>query len=422
MQDAIHSDHVNVSKHVNEYIENPLLEAVNPLLDLILIMKDTISLASLDTLLEQLSDEIRQFETKAESLGVNHEAVKNAEYCICTVADEFAARAGWADESWAARSLLVTFHNETWGGEKFFQLLDKLKQDPKRNIDLLELMYFCLSFGYMGKFQVLPNGTFEIERIKRDLNQIILEQRGPSDNVLSTHWRGVYSPLKAGRKVIPFWVLAVFAILIIGFTYYVCVWNLGRFFDTTSTTVASLTIPEIKKPKLNNIIRLEPLLKREIDQKLITVKDEADRSTVTILGDGLFESASAQVKDKYFPVLATVSQALNSVKGNILVRGYTDDQPIKSSSFPSNWHLSQARSDAVKDILLNYIQNPNRVRSEGRGATDALAPNNSAQNRALNRRVEIIVFVSGLDVGRLGTTASQTDVQDKTDQMPAKKD
>ena len=98
------------------------------------------------------------------------------------------------------------------------------------------------------------------------------------------------------------------------------------------------------------------MLENEIARKLVSVEDSQDRSTVTILGDGLFESGSAQIQDQYYPVLAAVSQALDSVEGQIIVTGYTDNQPIQSLNFPSNWHLSQARADAVKEILLNYVK------------------------------------------------------------------
>jgi type VI secretion system protein ImpK len=51
---------------------------------------------------------------------------------------------------WSRHSLLVTFHNETWGGEKFFQLLAKLAQNPQQHAHLLELMYYCLALGFEG--------------------------------------------------------------------------------------------------------------------------------------------------------------------------------------------------------------------------------------------------------------------------------
>ena len=102
--------------------------------------------------------------------------------------------------------------------------------------------------------------------------------------------------------------------------------------------------------------------------------------------------------------MAAVSQALDSVEGQIIVTGYTDNQPIQSLNFPSNWHLSQARADAVKEILLNYVKNGGtRIRSEGRGSTDPVAPNDTLENRAKNRRVEITLFTT--ETGpKLGST------------------
>ena len=87
--------------------------------------------------------------------------------------DESAVRAGWADEHWAKNSLLVSFYDETWGGERFFEILNTLKQDVNKNIDLIEFMYLCLQFGYKGKYQVLTSGELEVDKIKRDLLAII---------------------------------------------------------------------------------------------------------------------------------------------------------------------------------------------------------------------------------------------------------
>ena len=183
-----------------------------------------------------------------------------------------------------------------------------------------------------------------------------------------------------------------------GIGYFAMQWSLGNDFDTASIKVNNLKLPPVtaKQQETQGTIRLRPLLENEIARKLVSVEDFQDRSTVTILGDGLFESGSAQIQDQYYPVLARVSQALDSVEGQIVVTGYTDDKPIQSLNFPSNWHLSQARADAVKEILLNYIKNGGtRIRSEGRGSTDPVAPNNTLENRAKNRRVEITLFTTG---------------------------
>lgn len=285
------------------------------------------------------------------------------------------------------------------GGERFFEIIQNLKQDPDKNIDLIEFVYLCLQFGYKGKYQVLPSGELEVDKIKRDLLSIIHTRRPDQTAKLFGHDPIVKNIVqkKQSKLSIPLWVVGVLGAVIVGGGYLGMQWSLGDDFNTASTKVNSLKLPAVapKQKEEKTTVRLRPLLENEIARKLVSVTDESDRSTVTILGDGLFESGSAQIQNQYYPVLAAVGQALNSVDGPVVVTGYTDDKPIQSLEFPSNWHLSQGRADAVKQILLNYMQSGNnRIRSEGRGSTDAVAPNDSPENRAKNRRVEITLFTS----------------------------
>jgi len=82
------------------------------------------------------------------------------------------------------------------------------------------------------------------------------------------------------------------------------------------------------------------------------------------------------------------------VSGTVLVTGYTDNVPIRTVRFPSNYELSQARADAVRRIIDERLQAKNRTRAEGRADSDPLAPNDSAENRSRNRRVEVTLLVA----------------------------
>ncbi len=383
----------------NINIYNPLIEAAKPVFILVNAMRQTTSQLSTDSLINKFSLLINRFEENAEKNGAKYDAIQAAKYCLCTFVDELAVRAGWADESWSKNSLLVSFYDETWGGERFFEIIQNLKQDPDKNIDLIEFVYLCLQFGYKGKYQVLPSGELEVDKIKRDLLSIIHTRRPDQTAKLFGHDPIVKNIVqkKQSKLSIPLWVVGVLGAVIVGGGYLGMQWSLGDDFNTASTKVNSLKLPAVapKQKEEKTTVRLRPLLENEIARKLVSVTDESDRSTVTILGDGLFESGSAQIQNQYYPVLAAVGQALNSVDGPVVVTGYTDDKPIQSLEFPSNWHLSQGRADAVKQILLNYMQSGNnRIRSEGRGSTDAVAPNDSPENRAKNRRVEITLFTS----------------------------
>ena len=382
---------------INVY--NPLIEAAKPVFILANSMQQTTSQLSTDSLINKFSLLINNFEENAEKNGAKYDAIQAAKYCLCTFVDELAVRAGWADETWSKNSLLVSFYDETWGGERFFEIIQNLKQDSDKNIDLLEFMYLCLQFGYKGKYQVLNNGELEIDKIKRDLLALIHSKRPDQTANLFKHNPIITNNIQRKRRLaIPLWVVGVLGAVALGVGYFTMQWSLGDKFNTASTKVNSLKLPSVitKQQDTQKTVRLRPLLENEIARKLVSVEDFQDRSTVTILGDGLFESGSAQIQDQYYPVLAAVSQALDSVEGQIIVTGYTDNQPIQSLNFPSNWHLSQARADAVKEILLNYVKNGGtRIRSEGRGSTDPVAPNDTLENRAKNRRVEITLFTTG---------------------------
>jgi type VI secretion system protein ImpK len=140
--------------------------------------------------------------------------------------------------------------------------------------------------------------------------------------------------------------------------------------------------------------RLAALLKTDIDAGAVEVKDLADRSIVTLRGDGVFDAGSADVSSKARPMFERIGAALNQVPGPVLIAGHTDNQPIRSLRFPSNWHLSKDRAASVKALLAASVK-PDRLTAEGRADTEPVADNNAAEGRAKNRRVEITLLASG---------------------------
>jgi type VI secretion system protein ImpK len=372
---------------------NYLMEAAIPLFNRASQMKFFQSGLPTLQILNELRQEVERFENTAEEYGMRYETVKAARYCLCTLLDEFAAKNGWADQEWAAHSLLVTFHNETWGGEQFFELLDKIKAEPSKNLNLIELMYYCLVVGYMGKYQVINNGRVTVENLKKDLEKIIRQYRTNNISHLLSDGGHVNVQVNNRRRALPFWVALVLAITGLALTHTYLNWKLAQTTSNINTRVQALDIPQVIAKPAEKTTLLAPYLKNEIASGLIQVSEVPGKTTITILGDELFASGSDKIEDRFYPVLAAVSQALNNVNGQVIVSGYTDDQPISSPVYPSNWHLSQGRADAVKAILLNYIKDETRVRSEGKGVDNPVVPNDSAANRAKNRRVEITVYI-----------------------------
>lgn len=378
---------------------NPLVTVANPILNLVPQLRATAQHPNPAALRDFLVEQIRIFEQRARQAGIGNETIIGARYCLCTVLDETAAQTPWGGSgSWSRHSLLVTFHNETSGGEKFFQLLSKLAQNPQQHRDLLELMYYCLAMGFEGRFRVSDNGHAQLETLKQRLLQILATAKGEVERPLSVHWRGQAPKKQKPWMYLPVWVLACVAGLIAALYYVWASFGLAQGSDDLFGAINSLRMPhvvlETPAPVKAAPPRLAKFLDSEIRAGLVVVRDGADRSVVTLLGDGLFDKASAAVLERYVPVLSRISDALNAVPGSVVVTGYTDNTSIRTLQFPSNWHLSQARADAVKQMIDAKLAAPARTKAVGRGAEDPIAANDTPVNRAKNRRVEITLLIA----------------------------
>ena len=84
--------------------------------------------------------------------------------------------------------------------------------------------------------------------------------------------------------------------------------------------------------------------------------------------------------------------ALQDEKGDVLINGYTDNQPIHTVQFPSNWQLSQSRADAVAKVVESKLSDPKRVRAVGKGDADPIATNATPAGREANRRTEVVLM------------------------------
>lgn len=374
---------------------NPLVRASNHLLNLIPQLRATSDFPEPATLKTYLIEQVNLFEQRAREFGVTEESIVGARYCLCTVLDETAAQTPWGGSGiWPAYSLLVKFHNETWGGEKFFMLLSRLAQNPQQHRDLLELMYYCIALGFEGRYRIMDNGRTQLETVKRRLADILQKNDGEYAKPLSQRWRGVEGEIKRILTMMPLWV-ATAAIALIGLIVFLWLsFALSNLTDPLFSKISSIRMPRIMvEPKPAATQRLARFLEPEIREGLVSVRDETDRSIIVLRGDGMFSPGSNVVLPRYLPVLKRVAEALNEVNGSVLVSGYTDNQPIRTPRFPSNWHLSEARSQAVRQLVEPRLTQSGRMRAEGRADADPVAPNDTPINRAKNRRVEITLLL-----------------------------
>ncbi|MBN3761817.1 DotU family type VI secretion system protein [Burkholderia sp. Ac-20365] len=380
---------------------NPLLRAANPLLELAVPLRQLPTHPNVEELRTQLIQMMRTFETQGRANGIDDEKLGASRYCLCTFLDEAIASTPWGAGMWASRSLLVTFHNEASGGERFFLILQRLAQNPAGNADVLELIYVILGLGFEGRYRLIDGGRTQLDTIRERLETMIRSQRGATERDLSVHWLPVKTERKPLLQLVPLWVAAAIACVLLVAVHLVLSLRLNDESDRVFAALHGIRVaPQplaAKKaaPPPPLAPKLSQFLAPEIAQGLVTVAELPDRTVVEIKGDGLFASGSTEVESGYIPLIQRIGDALKDVPGHVVVAGHTDNQRLLSARFPSNWHLSQARADVVRDMLAARTGTPNRFEAEGRGDTEPIAPNDSPANRAKNRRVDITILAPG---------------------------
>jgi chemotaxis protein MotB len=137
---------------------------------------------------------------------------------------------------------------------------------------------------------------------------------------------------------------------------------------------------------------LKKALQQEIDEGLVSIETEEAKIIVRIQEKGSFASGSAQLDAGFMVVMDRISDAVASSPGRVIVAGHTDNIPISTARFRSNWELSSARAvTVVHGLLKNPDIDPGRVMVEGHADSKPLMPNDTSENRAINRRVELIL-------------------------------
>jgi type VI secretion system protein ImpK len=152
--------------------------------------------------------------------------------------------------------------------------------------------------------------------------------------------------------------------------------------------------PPPEAPAPSALDRLGAALKADIDQHALSVTGTAANAVLRIGAGTLFAPASATFLPAAGKLLERVAAALRTEVGGsaaIQVIGYTDNQPISTVKFPSNYKLSVSRAEAVRDVLQQAVGATPVMSAEGRADADPIDSNATPEGRERNRRIEIVV-------------------------------
>jgi chemotaxis protein MotB len=155
-----------------------------------------------------------------------------------------------------------------------------------------------------------------------------------------------------------------------------------------------LSIEEAERLAEEQAGRLREALADEIAEGSLEVRREGVDVTVQILEQDSFASGSSLLETDFRPTLDRIGGLLNEMVGAIHIAGHTDNVPISTSQFRSNWDLSAMRATTVAHQLLDAGLDPGRVMISGHADTQPRAPNDTPANRALNRRIDITLITS----------------------------
>jgi len=382
--------------------ENSLLSNASEILILASNIRSLEPSNSIEQLRQDIEQLIAKFDEQINSAGLNKEIALTARYLICCLLDELVLSTPWGSDSiWSHQTLLGKYHNETSGGEKFFLIVNKLLEQPQRNIDLIELCYVCLSAGFCGKYRVSKQGESELLQISQKLYQPI-EQFRPIDRDLSPSWRGAgKSEISFTKQFPPLVAFLLFGFVVLA-TYIGFLSSLKTKVEPLYQKVESIGwddfVLQVEKsqPKTLDVNTIGDSLKstltKYIDNKVIAVDVRDNKLIIRLISTSLFKSGSSIVNEDALPDVNVLVNSIKDYADRVLVIGHTDS----TGKADSNWVISRKRAEAIAQWLTkSNVQLTNTI-TRGVADTEPLVQDTGSDyNQSINRRVELILVLKG---------------------------
>jgi type VI secretion system protein ImpK len=370
--------------------------------------------ANFANLMEQVADAVEEFEKKMRTESLPPAQVDMAKYALCATADDIVQHIPSEQRHvWVQYSMLSRFFGERVGGVRFFEKLDQAKMDPVTNYSVLELMYACLAVGFQGIHRTASGGAAALQMIQRNLYETLRKVRTRQQADISPHWRGQDLPTAGSVFRVPIWVLTALAAALLLAAYIVlrillsgntdaATEEMKRLFSDVGLTIERQVVPvtaaqaaPVPPPApprpSTQLERIRGRLKAEIDAKKMDAVENGKSIVIRVGSFATFASGQATVLNEFRAIAAKVAESLDAEPGEIRIVGHTDNVAIKTARFASNFELSVARANAVADLIKKGLKDASRVKTEGKADTQPIGPNDTAEGRARNRRVEISI-------------------------------
>jgi type VI secretion system protein ImpK len=413
---------------------NPLVAMANPILGAVPQIRRTLRHPDPARLKASLHEQIESFQTSAMSADVPDLVSLDATYALCALLDESAAATPWG-AGWIEDGLLKAFCDATDGATGFFERLARLSAnaspEDEYRADLLEFFYVCMALGFEGRHRGAEDGRKALKQEGDKLYALIARRRPRPLEGLSEHWRtpvaqaAVDEALATAAKVTaaraaaeaaahapavkvepappPFlkrlprravWS-AVAGLVGASIVLYMLALRLlesdekAGLAGRPGKTRITATQPAAGTPAPMTLVPAAAQLSKALEGEAVSFRQVAEGTLIRLNHGRQFASGSVQPAPELEPLLAKIGKALSAVPGAIVVTGHSDAVPRAQAG--GNQELSAARARAVADRLASKVGDPKRVRAEGKADQAPLATGDAPEQRARNRRVEILL-------------------------------
>lgn len=393
---------------------NQLVNAFAPLLEFAPELESALPPDNPEALRARLFDQLIQSRDATVAAGSPLARADQAAWLVAALLDDLALNTPWGGASaWPRQPLVVMLHGDVDAGAQFFTRLEELERHPNRDRELLELQYYCMALGFRGKYRVPGRAGDRSINAVRVAAARFLRDPDAEGAPLSPNWKGVTALDEPSRFAVPIWVMAAGAAVLTTIVYVTLSTLLSSRATELSALVRSMppaTQSEVLRPPPERPAAAPPPVKVEF--RLLpefqaaapaelrgALKGHETVSLATLLiqasNPEVFQSSRAELTDSFQPLIAAIAKVITDNKdliGNITVVGHTDGIPLqRSNPLSNNQRLSEARAQTIADLLVQYGVPRERIRSEGRAATEPIADDSTRDGRALNRRVEVLV-------------------------------
>ena len=394
---------------------NKLVDAFSALLEFAPELENALPPDNPETLRTRLLEELVRARDAAVASGSSLDRADQAAWSVAALLDDLALNTPWGGASaWPRQPLVVMLRGDVDAGSQFFSRLEELERHPNRDRELLELQYLCMALGFRGKFRIPGRAGDRSINAVRVAAARFLRDADATDAPLSPKWRGVVASDEPQRFVIPIWVMGVIAAVAATGIYVALSMALSNQATQLPALVRALppadraevlrTAPQPETPAPAPVQKVDFALLPEFaaaaPESLRPALKGAEsvslaRLVIQATNPELFQSSRAELTDGFEPLIVSIAKVIHENEeliGNVTVVGHTDGIPLqRTNPLSTNQRLSEARAATIADLLVQNGVPVDRVRSEGRAATDPVADDGTREGRALNRRVEVLV-------------------------------